>query len=239
MAVASDDLLSEKAAAMRASLERSQAITDDVVSILGSFDHRLSALETAMRPTQVALSTQNRFFWIGSLLFFWKNCDFDCYVKIFILFVTAIVAVSKIATKLRLQSWTETLFVLQFVAAFVCNFLQYQNCDKLWLQSQTKTFLGVSATATVAAFVCHFLKYQRLSLKPRLQPQIKPYLWFCDRNCGHICQQFPMVSKIATKSLLRPQTKSSLVVLPPQLWAHLSAISHSIKDCGLYFLLSF
>ena len=205
MAVASDDLLSKKAAAMRASLERSQAITDDVVSILGSFDHRLSALEAAMRPTQVALSTQNRFFWIGSLLFFWKNCDFDCYVKIFILFVTAIVAVSKIATKLRLQSWTETLFVLQFVAAFVC----------------------------------HFLKYQRLSLKPRLQPQIKPYLWFCDRNCGHICQQFPMVSKIATKSLLRPQTKSSLVVLPPQLWAHLSAISHSIKDCGLYFLLSF
>ncbi|KAG4983016.1 hypothetical protein JHK87_027765 [Glycine soja] len=53
MAVASDDLLSEKAAAMRASLERSQAITDDVVSILGSFDHRLSALETAMRPTQI------------------------------------------------------------------------------------------------------------------------------------------------------------------------------------------
>ncbi|RZB42794.1 Exocyst complex component EXO70A1 isoform B [Glycine soja] len=53
MAVASDDLLSKKAAAMRASLERSQAITDDVVSILGSFDHRLSALEAAMRPTQI------------------------------------------------------------------------------------------------------------------------------------------------------------------------------------------
>ncbi|KAK7393126.1 hypothetical protein VNO78_21580 [Psophocarpus tetragonolobus] len=53
MAIASDDLLSQKALAMRASLERSQAIADDVVSILGSFDHRLSALETAMRPTQI------------------------------------------------------------------------------------------------------------------------------------------------------------------------------------------
>lgn len=72
MAVASGDLLGEKASAMRASLERSQTITDDVVSILGSFDHRLSALETAMRPTQVTHSTQNPlfiFFLIGSFSF--------------------------------------------------------------------------------------------------------------------------------------------------------------------------
>ncbi|KAL2326623.1 hypothetical protein Fmac_025681 [Flemingia macrophylla] len=54
IAVASGgDSLSLKASAMRDSLERSQTITDDVVSILGSFDHRLSALETAMRPTQI------------------------------------------------------------------------------------------------------------------------------------------------------------------------------------------
>ncbi|XP_027363887.1 exocyst complex component EXO70A1-like isoform X1 [Abrus precatorius] len=54
MGVASgDSMLREKALAMRESLERSQTITDDVVSILGSFDHRLSALETAMRPTQI------------------------------------------------------------------------------------------------------------------------------------------------------------------------------------------
>ncbi|KAJ0102942.1 hypothetical protein Patl1_05851 [Pistacia atlantica] len=45
--------LSEKAARMRESLQKSQTITDNVVSILGSFDHRLSALETAMRPTQI------------------------------------------------------------------------------------------------------------------------------------------------------------------------------------------
>lgn len=45
--------LSDKAAKMRESLQKSQTITDNVVSILGSFDHRLSALETAMRPTQV------------------------------------------------------------------------------------------------------------------------------------------------------------------------------------------
>ncbi|KAF7811495.1 exocyst complex component EXO70A1-like [Senna tora] len=53
VAVAGVDPLTEKAAKMRESLQKSQTITDDVVSILGSFDHRLSALETAMRPTQI------------------------------------------------------------------------------------------------------------------------------------------------------------------------------------------
>lgn len=48
-----DDFLRERAAKMRESLQKSQTITDNVVTILGSFDHRLSALETAMRPTQV------------------------------------------------------------------------------------------------------------------------------------------------------------------------------------------
>ncbi|XAR53529.1 hypothetical protein NMG60_11022119 [Bertholletia excelsa] len=47
------DVLSERASRMRESLQKSQSITDTMVSILGSFDHRLSALETAMRPTQV------------------------------------------------------------------------------------------------------------------------------------------------------------------------------------------
>ncbi|GMH13257.1 hypothetical protein Nepgr_015098 [Nepenthes gracilis] len=47
------DTLSEKAALMRESLQKSQTITDNILSILGSFDHRLSALETAMRPTQI------------------------------------------------------------------------------------------------------------------------------------------------------------------------------------------
>ncbi|CAN6445050.1 unnamed protein product [Victoria cruziana] len=45
--------LRERASFMRDSLEKSQEITDSMVSILGSFDHRLSALESAMRPTQV------------------------------------------------------------------------------------------------------------------------------------------------------------------------------------------
>ncbi|XP_073017635.1 exocyst complex component EXO70A1-like [Primulina eburnea] len=45
--------LSERAALMRESMEKTQAITDNMVAILGSFDHRLSALETAMRPTQL------------------------------------------------------------------------------------------------------------------------------------------------------------------------------------------
>lgn len=47
------DMLSDRAAQMREALVKSQSITDNMVSILGSFDHRLSALETAMRPTQV------------------------------------------------------------------------------------------------------------------------------------------------------------------------------------------
>lgn len=47
------DTLTSKAASMRESLQKSQTITDNIVSILGSFDHRLSALETAMRPTQI------------------------------------------------------------------------------------------------------------------------------------------------------------------------------------------
>ncbi|KAI3863195.1 hypothetical protein MKW92_029124 [Papaver armeniacum] len=47
------ETLSERSAFMRESLQKSQTITDNMVSILGSFDHRLSALETAMRPTQI------------------------------------------------------------------------------------------------------------------------------------------------------------------------------------------
>ncbi|XP_073274215.1 exocyst complex component EXO70A1-like [Primulina huaijiensis] len=47
------ETLSERAAQMRESMEKTQAITDNMVTILGSFDHRLSALETAMRPTQL------------------------------------------------------------------------------------------------------------------------------------------------------------------------------------------
>ncbi|MCD7457440.1 hypothetical protein HAX54_035088 [Datura stramonium] len=51
--VVSVDMLSERAAMMREAVQKSQSITDNMVSILGSFDHRLSALETAMRPTQI------------------------------------------------------------------------------------------------------------------------------------------------------------------------------------------
>lgn len=47
------EALRKRAAIMRESLQKSQTITDNMVSVLGSFDHRLSALETAMRPTQV------------------------------------------------------------------------------------------------------------------------------------------------------------------------------------------
>ena len=49
------EALRERAIFVRESLAKSQNITDNMVTILGSFDHRLSALETAMRPTQVSL----------------------------------------------------------------------------------------------------------------------------------------------------------------------------------------
>lgn len=58
--------LRERAAFVRESLQKSQTITDNMVSILGSFDYRLSALETAMRPTQVCLFIS--FVWIVCLL---------------------------------------------------------------------------------------------------------------------------------------------------------------------------
>ena len=62
VAVVGSDSMSERAAMMRESLQKSQTITDNVVTILGSFDHRLSALETAMRPTQVTFPSFFFFF---------------------------------------------------------------------------------------------------------------------------------------------------------------------------------
>ncbi|KAM0940418.1 putative exocyst complex component Exo70, cullin repeat-like-containing domain superfamily [Dioscorea sansibarensis] len=47
------EVLAEKATLLRESLQKSQSNTESMVAILGSFDHRLSALDTAMRPTQV------------------------------------------------------------------------------------------------------------------------------------------------------------------------------------------
>ncbi|KAJ6818593.1 exocyst complex component EXO70A1-like isoform X1 [Iris pallida] len=47
------EALAERAELLRESLQKSQMNTDSMVTILGSFDHRLSALEAAMRPTQV------------------------------------------------------------------------------------------------------------------------------------------------------------------------------------------
>lgn len=51
------ETLRDRAVTMRDCLARSQVITDSMTSILGSFDLRLSALETAMRPTQVHFIT--------------------------------------------------------------------------------------------------------------------------------------------------------------------------------------
>ncbi|RLM65955.1 exocyst complex component EXO70A1-like [Panicum miliaceum] len=44
--------LAQRAALLRESLQKSQQVTDAVVYILGSFDSRLSALDSAMRPIQ-------------------------------------------------------------------------------------------------------------------------------------------------------------------------------------------
>ena len=55
------EVLAEKATLLRESLQKSQSNTDSMVAILGSFDHRLSALDTAMRPTQVSSTELSRF----------------------------------------------------------------------------------------------------------------------------------------------------------------------------------
>ncbi|CAA7404441.1 unnamed protein product [Spirodela intermedia] len=47
------ETLKRRASFLRESLHKSQTVTEGMVSILGSFDQRLSSLETAMRPTQV------------------------------------------------------------------------------------------------------------------------------------------------------------------------------------------
>ncbi|CAJ1946931.1 unnamed protein product [Sphenostylis stenocarpa] len=54
------DALRQKAIVVKESLQKVQTITDSMVSILGSFDHRLSALETAMRPTQIKTHSVRR-----------------------------------------------------------------------------------------------------------------------------------------------------------------------------------
>lgn len=46
---------------MRESLGKSRQITDTMITILSSFDNRLSTLETAMRPTQVSIDHKIRF----------------------------------------------------------------------------------------------------------------------------------------------------------------------------------
>nr|GMC88789.1 exocyst complex component EXO70A1-like [Ipomoea batatas] len=50
----------ERAALIRESIHKSQTTTDSMVTILGSFDHRLSALQTAMRPTQITTHSIRR-----------------------------------------------------------------------------------------------------------------------------------------------------------------------------------
>lgn len=61
------EALTERAGLMKESLQKSQTITDNMVGILGSFDHRLSALETAMRPTQVPFLISLFCFFFGCL----------------------------------------------------------------------------------------------------------------------------------------------------------------------------
>jgi len=51
------EMLQARAQFMRESLGKSRSVTETMISILSSFDNRLSSLETAMRPTQVRFIT--------------------------------------------------------------------------------------------------------------------------------------------------------------------------------------
>ena len=50
--------LADHADVLRKALSESQANSDKLVNILGSFDERLSALEADMRPTQVTVRVE-------------------------------------------------------------------------------------------------------------------------------------------------------------------------------------
>ena len=49
------DALGEKAVMMRESVQKSQTISDIIISILGSFNHHLFSFKATMHPTQVGL----------------------------------------------------------------------------------------------------------------------------------------------------------------------------------------
>jgi exocyst complex protein 7 len=72
------EALSRRATMLRDSLQKSQGNTDGMVAILGSFDHRLSALEAAMRPTQVPFrstrSSHSHSAISCRLDFLWEEC---------------------------------------------------------------------------------------------------------------------------------------------------------------------
>lgn len=48
-------MLMSRSKLMYESMRKSQILTDSIVNILGSFDRRLSSLETDMRPMQVSI----------------------------------------------------------------------------------------------------------------------------------------------------------------------------------------
>jgi hypothetical protein len=52
-------MLMSRSKLMYESLRKSQVLTDSIVNILGSFDRRLSSLETDMRPMQVSIPILN------------------------------------------------------------------------------------------------------------------------------------------------------------------------------------
>ncbi len=49
------EMLMSRSKLMYQSLKKSQVLTNSIVNILGSFDRRLSSLETDMRPMQVSI----------------------------------------------------------------------------------------------------------------------------------------------------------------------------------------
>jgi exocyst complex component 7 len=51
------ETLAQHAALLHESLDKSKQVTDVVVSILGSFDSHLSALDSAMHPIQIHAHT--------------------------------------------------------------------------------------------------------------------------------------------------------------------------------------
>lgn len=127
------EALTERAGLMKESLHKSQTITDNMVGILGSFDHRLSALETAMRPTQVPFSSL-------CFVFFRVSWNFSRFVEseIYLCWNRNKILVSEKITR------DSSLISFEFLA-FACDFV-FVDKNTFYKESSWEYWQGIESS---------------------------------------------------------------------------------------------